>query len=152
VQEMVEAIKASPIPSDIQPKLLSGISDYQADQPGDIRWRNVTIEENIDRRNYRTADNIDFIDGDVMSSIYYDQPDFEGNPMYDWGKTSLINDRSRVYKGASWADRIYWANPGTRRHLDERQSTATIGFRCAMTRVGSPMGMGDDKRRSKLKR
>lgn len=152
VQEMVEAIKASAIPSDIQPKLLSGISDYQADQPGDIRWRNVTVEENIDRRNYRAADNIDFTDGDVMSSIYYDQPEFEGNPMYDWGKTSLVNDRSRVYKGASWADRIYWANPGTRRHLDERQSTATIGFRCAMTRVGSPMGMGDDKRRSKLKR
>jgi hypothetical protein len=55
-----------------------------------------------------------------------------------------------VYKGASWADRIYWANPATRRHLDERQSTATIGFRCAMTRVGSPKGMGDDKRRQKL--
>jgi hypothetical protein len=34
--------------------------------------------------------------------------------------------------------------------LDERQSTATIGFRCAMTRVGSPKGMGDDKRRQKL--
>jgi hypothetical protein len=70
--------------------------------------------------------------------------------MYDWGKTTLVNDRSRVYKGASWADRIYWANPGTRRHLDERQSTATIGFRCAMTRVGSPKGLGDDKRREKL--
>jgi sulfatase modifying factor 1 len=55
-----------------------------------------------------------------------------------------------VYKGASWADRIYWANPGTRRYLDERQSTATIGFRCAMTRVGSPVGLGDDKRRGKL--
>ena len=61
-----------------------------------------------------------------------------------------MNDRSRVYKGASWADRIYWVNPGTRRHLDERQSTTTIGFRCAMTRVGSPKGMGDDKRNKKL--
>ncbi|MCB0763315.1 MAG: SUMF1/EgtB/PvdO family nonheme iron enzyme [Flavobacteriales bacterium] len=152
VQEMIEAIKASAISSDIQPKLLSGISDYQADQPGDIRWRNVTVEENIDRRNYRQSDNIDFMDGDVESSIYYDRPDFEGNPMYDWGKTTLVNDRSRVYKGASWADRIYWANPATRRHLDERQSTATIGFRCAMTRVGSPVGLGDDKRRSKLKK
>ena len=36
------------------------------------------------------------------------------------------------------------------RYLDERQSTATIGFRCAMTRVGSPVGLGDQKRRSKL--
>ena len=152
VQNMVERIKSSAIPSDIQPKLLSGISDYQMDQPGEIRWRNVTVEENIDRRNYRNADNIDFRDGDLESSIYYDQPEFEGNPMYDWGKTTLVNDRSRVYKGASWADRIYWANPGTRRHLDERQSTATIGFRCAMTRVGSPRGMNDDKRRDKLSR
>lgn len=153
VQEMIELIKASAIPSDVQPKLLGGISDYQSDQPGDIRWRNVTQEENIDRRNYRIADNIDFLDGDVESSIYrVEQPDFEGNAMYDWGKTTLVNDRSRVYKGASWADRIYWANPGTRRHLDERQSTATIGFRCAMTRVGSPIGLGDDKRRDKLKK
>ena len=64
----------------------------------------------------------------------------------------MVNDRARVYKGASWGDRVYWANPGTRRFLDERQSTSMIGFRCAMTRVGSPVGMGDDKRRGKLKR
>ena len=148
VQDMVDNIKGKDL--EICPKLLSGISDYQADQPGDVRMRNVTVEENIDRRNYRQSDNIDFTDGDVESSIYFEQPDFEGNPMYDWGKTTLVNDRSRVYKGASWADRIYWANPGTRRHLDERQSTPTIGFRCAMTRVGSPKGLGDDKRREKL--
>ncbi|MDQ3100636.1 MAG: SUMF1/EgtB/PvdO family nonheme iron enzyme [Bacteroidota bacterium] len=152
IQNMVERIKSSAIPPDIQPKLLGGIADYQMDQPGEIRWRNVTVEENIDRRNYRNSDNIDFRDGDIESSIYYDQPDFEGNPMYDWGKTSLVNDRSRVFKGASWADRIYWASPGTRRHLDERQSTATLGFRCAMTRVGSPRGMNDDKKRDKVER
>jgi gliding motility-associated lipoprotein GldJ len=150
VQDMVDNIKSKDL--DICPKLLSGISDYQSDRPGEVRWRNVTVEENIDRRNYRTSDNINFTDGDQESSIYFDVEDFEGNRMYDWGKTTLINDRSRVYKGASWADRIYWANPATRRHLDERQSTATIGFRCAMTRVGSPVGMGDGKRRDKLKR
>jgi hypothetical protein len=148
VQDMVDMIKGQDL--EICPKLLSGISDYQSDQPGDVQYRNVTVEENIDRRSYRESDNIDFRDGDLESSIYYDQPDFEGNPMYDWGKTSLVNDHSRVYKGASWADRIYWANPGTRRHLDERQSTPTIGFRCAMTRVGSPVGLGDEKRRTKL--
>jgi gliding motility-associated lipoprotein GldJ len=152
IQEMVDIVKQSPIPSDIQPNLLRGISDYQMDQPGEIRYRNVTVEENIDRRNYRNAENIDFRDGDLESSIYYAVPDFEGNPMYDWGKTTLINDRSRVYKGASWADRIYWANPGTRRHLDERQSTATLGFRCAMTRVGSPRGINADKRSDRIKR
>ncbi|MBL7958099.1 MAG: SUMF1/EgtB/PvdO family nonheme iron enzyme [Flavobacteriales bacterium] len=148
VQDMIDNIKGKDL--EICPKLLAGISDYQSDQPGDVRVRNVTVEENIDRRNYRQSDNIDFRDGDVESSIYYEQPDYEGNAMYDWGKTTLINDRSRVYKGASWADRIYWAGPATRRHLDERQSTSTIGFRCAMTRVGSPKGMGDDKRRKKL--
>lgn len=150
VQDMIDNIKSKDL--EICPKLLSGISDYQADQPGDVRWRNVTVEENIDRRNYRESDNIDFRDGDIESSLYFEDPSYEGNPMYDWGKTTLVNDRSRVYKGASWADRIYWANPATRRHLDERQSTATIGFRCAMTRVGSPRGMNDSQRRDKLKR
>ena len=140
VQDIVDLIKGQDL--EICPKLLSGISDYQADQPGDVRSRNVTVEENIDRRNYRDADNIDFHDGDIESSIYYEDPSFEGNAMYDWGKSTLVNDHARVYKGASWADRIYWANPGTRRYLDERQSTATLGFRCAMTRVGSPMGLG----------
>jgi len=148
VQDMIDNIKGKDL--EICPKLLSGISDYQADQPGDVRVRNVTVEENIDRRNYRASDNIDFRDGDVESSIYFENPDFEGNAMYDWGKTSLVNDRSRVYKGASWADRIYWASPSTRRHLDERQSTATIGFRCAMTRVGSPRGLGDERDSKKL--
>jgi len=32
--------------------------------------------------------------------------------------------------------------PGTRRYLEEHQATDYIGFRCAMTRVGSPIGMG----------
>jgi hypothetical protein len=148
IQDMVDMIKAQDL--EICPKLLAGLSEYQTQQPGDVKEREVNLEENIDRRNYREADNIDYVDGDVESSTMYEQADFTGNAMYDWGKTTLINDHSRVYKGASWADRIYWANPGTRRYLDERQSTATIGFRCAMTRVGSPVGLGDDKRRSKL--
>jgi formylglycine-generating enzyme len=29
-----------------------------------------------------------------------------------------------------------------RRYLDQRQSNSWLGFRCAMTRVGSPVGMG----------
>ena len=148
VQDMVDMIKGQDLA--ICPQLLAGISDYQTDQPGDIRMRTVTVEENIDRRNYRQSDNISYIDGDIESSLYYEDPAYEGNAMYDWGKTTLLNDHARVYKGASWADRIYWANPATRRYLDERQSTATIGFRCAMTRVGSPVGLGDEKRRSRL--
>jgi gliding motility-associated lipoprotein GldJ len=54
------------------------------------------------------------------------------------GMTSLVTDRSRVYKGGSWKDRAYWMAPGTRRFLDEKMARADIGFRCAMDRVGSP--------------
>jgi formylglycine-generating enzyme required for sulfatase activity len=153
VQEMVDLIKDQDL--EICPKLLSGISDYQNDQPGEVQTRNVSVEENIDRRNYQQSDNINFKDGDIESSIYYTDAEKQ-DPMYaNSGETfstymTLINDHARVYKGASWADRIYWASPSTRRFLNERQSTATIGFRCSMTRVGSPVGLGDDKRRSKL--
>jgi gliding motility-associated lipoprotein GldJ len=51
--------------------------------------------------------------------------------------TSLITERSRVYKGGSWKDVAYWMSPGTRRYLDQDSSTATIGFRCAMINAGS---------------
>ena len=63
--------------------------------------------------------------------------------MYDYSITSMINDKAHVYKGASWKDRAYYMNPGTRRFLDEKQRTDYIGFRCAMDRVGSPIGFGD---------
>ena len=58
--------------------------------------------------------------------------------VYDYGKTSLVTDNSKVYKGGSWNDRAYWMVPGTRRFLDQSLSTATIGFRCAMDRLGPP--------------
>ena len=68
--------------------------------------------------------------------------------MYQRGKESgygnnnvandtLISDKSRVYKGASWKDRAYYLNPGARRYLEENRSSSAIGFRCAMDRIGS---------------
>lgn len=57
-----------------------------------------------------------------------------------YGKTSLVNDKSRVYKGGSWNDRAYWLNPATRRHMQQDQSDAMTGFRCAMTMVGNDFG------------
>lgn len=127
----------------VAPDLRDGIADYIESTPGELRHRDVTIEENIDRRNYQVADNIDYMDGDFNSSIYYVDESFEENEnrMYEWGKTTLIDNRSRVYKGGSWRDRAYWTIPGTRRYLDERRATATLGFRCAMDRVGSPVGL-----------
>ena len=48
----------------------------------------------------------------------------------------VINERSRIYKGGSWKDRVYWLNPSTRRFLDQSQSSNDIGFRCAMSMIG----------------
>ncbi|MGZ3811514.1 MAG: SUMF1/EgtB/PvdO family nonheme iron enzyme, partial [Mucilaginibacter sp.] len=69
-------------------------------------------------------------------------PDFRGaqdsvnNTLY--GTTTLVNDKSKVYKGGSWNDMAFWLNPATRRFMDEDQSSAEVGFRCAMTMVGAP--------------
>ena len=71
------------------------------------------------------------MDGDSLSSS-----------LYASGISSLISDKSRVFKGGSWNDRPYWLSPGSRRFLDEDQSSSTIGFRCAQTYMGSPEGSG----------
>lgn len=150
IQDGMDLISSSDAKS--APDLRDGISQYIVSTPGDVRMRDVTIAENIDRRNYRVADNIDYRDGDFESSISYGDEDALNNNfrMYDaqmgtpWGPSTLITNRSRVYKGGSWRDRAYYTIPGTRRFLDERQATATIGFRCAMTRVGSPTGFSQE--------
>ncbi len=111
----------------------------EVDTLGRMQYREVTEEENLDRRNYRRSDYRDLHDGDVESSIYYDgQPEEGEAAMYDYGKTSIINNTTRVYKGGSWKDRAYWLIPGTRRFLEQDQATDYIGFRCAMDRVGEP--------------
>jgi formylglycine-generating enzyme required for sulfatase activity len=142
IQDGMDLIAGSE--SKVAPDLRQGFSQYILNTPGTLKYRDVRAEENIDRRNYRVADNIDVKDGDFESSIRYEDPSFEDQPerMYDFGNTSLISNRSRVYKGGSWRDRAYWLVPGTRRYMDERQATATIGFRCAMERLGSPVGLG----------
>ena len=121
----------------------------EKDSLGHIIWRDVTVEESTTRRNYRKSDNINYLDGDFASTIQKDWTEVpEGNKttssqMYDYSMTSMINDNARVYKGASWKDRAYYLSPGTRRFLDENQSTDFIGFRCAMVRVGSPVAGGN---------
>jgi len=52
-------------------------------------------------------------------------------------RSSLINDEVRVYKGGSWKDREYWLDPAQRRYFPQDMATDYIGFRCAMSRVGS---------------
>ncbi len=116
----------------------------QKDSLGQIRYEEVTTEENVTRRNYRKANNINYRDGDHQSLIDKDwlvEPE-ESNTtdeMYEYGVTSLISDKARVYKGGSWKDRAYWLSPSARRFLDQNEASSTIGFRCAMSRVGDPM-------------
>ena len=83
-----------------------------------------TIESDsiIKTRNYDHANAINALDGDDAD-----------NASYESGSTTLISNKSRVYKGGSWKDRPYWLNPGTRRYLDEDKSNNNIGFRCAMS-------------------
>ncbi len=50
-----------------------------------------------------------------------------------------ISNKTRVYKGGSWKDRIYWLNPSVRRYLDQDKASNTIGFRCAMSTVGNQL-------------
>tara|TARA_B110000977_G_scaffold58234_1_gene79171 strand:- start:4231 stop:5940 length:1710 start_codon:yes stop_codon:yes gene_type:complete len=52
-------------------------------------------------------------------------------------RTSMITDEVRVFKGGSWKDRAYWLDPAQRRYLPQYIATDYIGFRCAMTRLGS---------------
>lgn len=123
----------------------------KSDIPGRVQWREVSSAvstDNLDeRRNYKASDYINYLDGDVNSSIYFEEGEDAytanaGKLMYEYAKTSLINDKSRVFKGGSWRDRAYFLSPGARRYLDQRQAHAWLGFRCAITRVGSPVGMG----------
>ncbi|WP_199223383.1 SUMF1/EgtB/PvdO family nonheme iron enzyme [Brumimicrobium oceani] len=158
--------------------LRNGFSDYMVETPGKLKYRDVTEEENIGRLNYRRADYIDYVDGDIESSIHYDNTkrkndinqakrdpdlvmyqsqfeeyDLKGNEIKP-GKdnrtawpTTLVSNKSRVYKGGSWKDRAYWMVGGNRRFLDEDKATDYIGFRCAMDRIGSPGGMNQKKNR-----
>jgi gliding motility-associated lipoprotein GldJ len=103
----------------------------ERDSLGRIKYRDETDEEVKNRRNYQKGYAIDYLDGDSLSQV-----------QYGYGITTLVSDKSRVYKGGSWNDRAYWLSPGTRRFLEEEQSSSQIGFRCAMTRYGSQEGNG----------
>jgi gliding motility-associated lipoprotein GldJ len=121
----------------------------QKDSLGRIRMQDVTPEHAAGRTNYTKADYRNFEDGDVQSSLDYSNTEADkqkggsarmyANSQSD--RSSLVSDNVRVYKGGSWKDRAYWLTPGARRFLDETQSRVDLGFRCAMTRVGSPKGL-----------
>ncbi len=117
----------------------------EKDELGRIQYEEIPAEDLVDRRNYRKANNINYKDGDFQSTINQEEwvrqdEDSHSSTMYDYSVTSMINDNARVYKGGSWKDEAYWMMPATRRFLDESHATDYIGFRCAMDRVGDPIG------------
>ena len=118
----------------------------EKDSLGKMVMRGVDIKNPEDelekRRNYKKSQNIDFLDGEFSSSVFYNDGAKATAPagklMYETATHSLQSNRTRVYKGGNWKDRVYWMAPGSRRFLDEDQDQDNLGFRCAMHRVGSP--------------
>ena len=143
--------------------------------PGEILQVPITSEDSYLRTNFDVSDNRNFRDGDRKSSRYYSDnfgeeatDDASTRQMYNSPKhqvvadssgalvrnfdksndrTSLINDNVRVYKGGSWKDRAYWIDPAQRRYFPQDMATDYIGFRCAMSRVGSKSKRDNKTRR-----
>ena len=125
--------------------------------PGQLAQVPVDEDDTYLRTNYDESDNINFRDGDKKSKRnfgdqetddpMYDSPQHEVNKNEDGtlnkkfdsssSRTTLVNNEVRVYKGGSWKDREYWLDPATRRYYPQDMATDFIGFRCAMSRVGS---------------
>jgi gliding motility-associated lipoprotein GldJ len=103
--------------------------EAEIDSTGRVKMEAVTDAESKSRRNYQRGNVINYLDGDETSQA-----------SYGYGVTTLVSDKSRVFKGGSWNDRAYWLSPGTRRHMEEDQASSMVGFRCAMDRMGSPEG------------
>jgi len=103
----------------------------EKDSLGHLKRRYIEDKEVENRNNYRKGDLRDYSDDDSEFVTY------------GYGKSSLVNNHSRVIKGGSWEDRLYWLSPGQRRFMDETEASRSVGFRCAMTRVGSQAGNGD---------
>ncbi|MAZ57851.1 MAG: hypothetical protein CMP56_00315, partial [Flavobacteriales bacterium] len=89
------------------------------------------------KRNYTRANNIDYRDGEGSTPI---GADYSGWGVYDYGRTTLVNNYTRVYKGGSWQDDAYWLSPGTKRFLNEDLAKNDVGFRCVIDHLGYVSG------------
>ncbi len=141
--------------------------------PGEIKQEPVTEEDTYLRTQFTKSDNRDFRDGDKESSKYFREAGdlAESERMYNAPKhkvnverdstgagkmsreydssssrTTLIDNEVRVYKGGSWRDRAYWLDPAQRRYFPQDMATDYIGFRNAMSRVGSKSQKGTKSR------
>ncbi len=137
--------------------------------PGEILQIPVDENETYLRTNFSKSDNRDYRDGDKRSTRYFqsfggdeniedDTKRMYNSPkhfvssdsiggldrQYDktTNRTTLIDNQVRVFKGGSWRDRDYWLDPAQRRYFPQDMATDYIGFRCAMSRVGSKSKKG----------
>ena len=142
---------------DIEYQTLSNGKVVAKTLPGQLAKVQVDGDDTYLRTNYDKSDNINYRDGDKKSKRnfgdqenddpMYDSPQHEVNKNEDGSldkkfdlsssRTTLVNNEVRVYKGGSWKDREYWLDPATRRYYPQDMATDFIGFRCAMSRVGS---------------
>jgi len=110
-----------------------GNKAYKVDSLGRIATE--VAKKSDDVRNYK--------DGDVESQIDYIMGDSIGLANLKGSRLDptdilrpSITVKTRVYKGGSWKDRVYWLNPSTRRYLDQDKCRNDLGFRCAMSMLG----------------
>ena len=105
----------------------------------------VTFASKDDKRDWKDGDLASIIDTDYplerdsLSMLRYVEAEIDTTRFRVDPSDILvprITKESRVYKGGSWKDRIYWLNPSTRRYMAQDKSSNTIGFRCAMSILG----------------
>jgi formylglycine-generating enzyme required for sulfatase activity len=109
---------------------------YKIDSLGRVQTK---VEKNDDVRNFKDGDatsqynfSLALIDPKGLDNLKNDQKVDPTDVL-----CPKVGDKTRVYKGGSWKDRVYWLSPSTRRFLDQDKSANDIGFRCAMSMIGS---------------
>ncbi len=134
--------------AEFQPFRGNVFTKYKTDSIGNMvrnQYGELVKDTIADYRNFR--------DGDYSSQIIEGNLDWNSvsgklktDNMYIMAQkpgqfSSLITDEARILKGGSWKDRPYWLIPGTRRWMPQTEAANDLGFRCAMTRVGSTEGL-----------
>ena len=121
--------------------------------PGSIQKVNIVpndfdsefTNEQLLNTNGLAADNLAYADGDKLFQREKGNPDgeemytnaFDETRIAEEKRLTLVSNTTRVIKGASWKDRAYWLDPAQRRYMPEFLAADYIGFRCAMSYLGS---------------
>ena len=116
--------------------------------PGSIQKENIVpndfdsefTSKELLNSNGLVANNLAYADGDKLfqrddEEMYTDA--FDETRKREEKRLTLVSNTTRVIKGASWKDRAYWLDPAQRRYMPEFLAADYIGFRCAMSYLGS---------------